>query len=79
MTLLYIVYIVKEIVESRITDILIVFERNKNNIEDHFDFSNELENTLKKENKIGLLKKLKAFINGNIFYVRQNCPLGLKI
>lgn len=41
-------YIVEELVESGITDIVIVTGRNKNSIEDHFDFSYELENTLEK-------------------------------
>ena len=71
-------YIVEELVESGITDIVIVTGRNKNSIEDHFDFSYELENTLKKENKIGLLEKVEKLSSmANIFYVRQNHPLGL--
>lgn len=71
-------YIVEELVESGITDIVIVTGRNKNSIEDHFDFSYELENTLQKENKIGLLEKVdKISSMANIFYVRQNHPLGL--
>ena len=71
-------YIVEELIESGITDIVIVTGRNKNSIEDHFDFSYELENTLQKENKIGLLEKVdKISSMANIFYVRQNHPLGL--
>lgn len=42
-------YIVEELVEPGITDIVIVTGRNKNSIEDHFDFSYELENTLKND------------------------------
>ena len=42
-------YIVEELVASGITDILIITGRNKNSIEDHFDFSYELENTLKND------------------------------
>ena len=71
-------YIVEELVESGITDIVIVTGRNKNSIEDHFDFSYELENTLKKENKTGLLEKVEKLSSmAYIFYVRQNHPLGL--
>ena len=71
-------YIVEELVESGITDIVIVTGRNKNSIEDHFDFSYELENTLQKENKTGLLEKVEKLSSmANIFYVRQNHPLGL--
>lgn len=71
-------YIVEELIESGITDIVIVTGRNKNSIEDHFDFSYELENTLQKENKIELLEKVEKLSSmANIFYVRQNHPLGL--
>ena len=71
-------YIVEELVESGITDIVIVTGRNKNSIEDHFDFSYELENTLKNDNKIELLDKISHISTmANIYYVRQNMPLGL--
>ena len=51
-------YIVEELVASGITDILIITGRNKNSIEDHFDFSYELENTLKNDHKSELLNKV---------------------
>lgn len=71
-------YIVEELVESGITDIVIVTGRNKNSIEDHFDYSYELENTLKKDGKDELLKKIENLSTmANIFYVRQNLPKGL--
>lgn len=71
-------YIVEELVQSGITDIVIVTGRNKNSIEDHFDFSYELENTLKKDGKFELLKKVDDISSmANIYYVRQNHPLGL--
>ena len=71
-------YIVEELVESGISDIVIVTGRNKNSIEDHFDFSYELENTLKNDNKIELLDKISHISTmANIYYVRQNMPLGL--
>ena len=64
-------YIVEELVESGITDIVIVKGRNKNSIEDHFDFSYELENTLKNDNKIKLLDKISHISTmANIYYVR---------
>lgn len=71
-------YIVEELVKSGITDILIVTGRNKNSIEDHFDHSFELENTLYKSGKKDLLEKVQT-IHGmaNIYYIRQNQPLGL--
>lgn len=71
-------YIVEELVESGITDILIVTGRNKNSIEDHFDHSYELEKTLTEGNKIELLEKVNYISDmANIYYVRQNKPLGL--
>ncbi|MGF6905557.1 UTP--glucose-1-phosphate uridylyltransferase GalU [Fusobacterium sp. PH5-44] len=71
-------YIVEELVASGIEEIVIVTGRNKNSIEDHFDYSYELENTLEKENKQELLKRIeKISTMAKIFYVRQNKPLGL--
>lgn len=71
-------YIVEELVESGITDIVIITGRNKNSIEDHFDYSYEMEETLKNSNKIELLEKISHISNmANIYYVRQNMPLGL--
>ena len=71
-------YIVEELVESGITDIVIVTGRNKNSIEDHFDYSYELENTLQRDGKEELLEKIENLSTmANIFYVRQNLPKGL--
>jgi UTP--glucose-1-phosphate uridylyltransferase len=71
-------YIVEELVESGITDICIVTGRNKNSIEDHFDYSFEVEKTLEEKGKFELLDKIKHLSDmANIFYVRQNKPLGL--
>jgi UTP--glucose-1-phosphate uridylyltransferase len=71
-------YIVEELVESGITDICIVTGRNKNSIEDHFDYSFEVEKTLEEKEKFELLDKIKHLSDmANIFYVRQNKPLGL--
>ncbi|MGL4980948.1 MAG: UTP--glucose-1-phosphate uridylyltransferase GalU [Fusobacteriaceae bacterium] len=71
-------YIVEELVEAGIKDIVIVTGRNKNSIEDHFDHSYELENTLQRDGKQDLLKKVNYISEmANIFYVRQNKPLGL--
>ncbi|WP_028855575.1 UTP--glucose-1-phosphate uridylyltransferase GalU [Psychrilyobacter atlanticus] len=71
-------YIVEELVESGITDIVIVTGRHKNSIEDHFDYSYEVETTLEKKGKLELLNKIKDISDmANIFYVRQNHPLGL--
>lgn len=71
-------YIVEELVEAGITEIVIVTGRNKNSIEDHFDYSYEMEETLKNSNKTELLDKISHISTmANIYYVRQNKPLGL--
>lgn len=71
-------YIVEELVESGIEDIIIITGRNKNSIEDHFDYSYELEETLKKDGKDKLLGKVDSISSmANICYVRQNHPKGL--
>ena len=71
-------YIIEELVESGIKDIIIITGRNKNSIEDHFDYSYELEDTLKKDGKDKLLKKVESISSmANICYVRQNHPKGL--
>lgn len=71
-------YIIEELVESGIQDIVIVTGRNKNSIEDHFDYSYELEETLAKDGKRELLEKIAHISDmANIFYVRQKQPKGL--
>ena len=71
-------YIVEEAVKSGIEDIIIVTGRNKRSIEDHFDKSYELEETLLKKNNQKLLEEVQKNINlTNIHYIRQKEPKGL--
>ncbi|WP_028403217.1 UTP--glucose-1-phosphate uridylyltransferase GalU [Ectobacillus panaciterrae] len=71
-------YIVEEAVQAGIENIIFVTGRNKKSIEDHFDKSVELEQTLEEKGKIELLKEIKDISNlANIHYVRQKEPLGL--
>ena len=71
-------YIVEEAVASGIEDILIVSGRGKRAIEDHFDKSYELEETLAKKNKFEFLEEVQAISNlANIHYIRQKEPKGL--
>mgnify|MGYP000881143474 CR=1 FL=1 len=71
-------YLVEELVDSGIEEILIVTGRNKTSIENHFDYSFELEKTLEENGKKELLKVVNDISKlANIYYVRQKKPLGL--
>lgn len=71
-------YIVEEAVKAGITDILIITNRGKGIIEDHFDHSVELEETLKKRGRTDTLKELEHLANlANIYYIRQKETRGL--
>lgn len=71
-------YIVEEAVASGIEDIIIVTGRGKRAIEDHFDKSYELEETLIRKGKIEQLEEVQQITNlANIHYIRQIEPLGL--
>ena len=64
--------------ESGIEEILIITGRNKVSIENHFDYSFELEKTLEENGKLELLKEVNKISEmSNIYYVRQKKPLGL--
>lgn len=65
-------YIVEEAVESGITDILIILGRNKKSIEDHFDYSPEIETLLLKAQKEDLYQKIRKISDSvHIYYARQ--------
>ncbi|QDI91819.1 UTP--glucose-1-phosphate uridylyltransferase GalU [Salicibibacter halophilus] len=71
-------YIVEEAIASGIEDILIVSGRGKRAIEDHFDKSYELEETLERSGKWERLEEVKKISNmASIHYVRQKDPQGL--
>ena len=71
-------YLVEELIDSGIEEILIVTGRNKSSIENHFDYSFELEKTLEEKGKLELLKVVDDISKlANIYYVRQKKPLGL--
>lgn len=71
-------YLVEELISSGIEEILIVTGRNKSSIENHFDYSFELEKTLEEKGKLELLKVVDDISKlANIYYVRQKKPLGL--
>ncbi len=70
-------YLAEEAVASGIEEIIFVTGRGKRAIEDHFDVSYELEDTLVEKNKHDLLEQVRA-ISGlaKFSYVRQSSPKG---
>jgi len=70
-------YLVEEAVASGIEEIIIITGRGKRAIEDHFDYSFELEHTLVEKNKQDLLETVRKVSNlAKFVYVRQQMPLG---
>ena len=70
-------YLVEEAVASGIEEIIIVTGRGKRAIEDHFDYSYELEQTLVERGKRELIKEVRAIAEmAKFIYVRQPKPLG---
>lgn len=71
-------YIVEEAVESGITDILIITNRGKGIIEDHFDRSPELEERLLSTGKNAIYDDVVNISKlANIYFVRQKETKGL--
>lgn len=71
-------YIVEEAVAAGITDILIITNRGKNLMEDHFDYAPELEATLKKAGKNEMLEEVRSIANlADITFIRQKEMKGL--
>jgi len=70
-------YVVEEMVDAGIEEIVLVTGQNKRSIEDHFDRSFELEYRLKEAHKLDLLEEVKRISNlAKFIYVRQKMPLG---
>ena len=72
-------YIVEEAFASGIEEVLIITNRGKEAMEDHFDHAFELETKLEgKEDKKEILESVKACSNfGNIYFLRQKETGGL--
>lgn len=70
-------YLVEEAVESGIEEIIFVTGRGKRAIEDHFDTSFELEETLVEKSRHKLLESVRKISDlAKFSYVRQSMPLG---
>ena len=72
-------YAIDEARAAGIKEFIFVTSRGKSALEDYFDHSPELENTLKRQGKTELLEVLRDtnMDSGAIAYVRQNRPMGL--
>ena len=72
-------YAIDEARAAGIREFIFVTSRGKSALEDYFDHSPELENTLKRQGKTELLEILRDtnMDSGAIAYVRQNRPMGL--
>lgn len=71
-------YIVEEAVNAGITDILIITNRGKGVIEDHFDHSVELEAMLERRGNTAVLEEMRRTADlANIYYIRQKQTRGL--
>jgi len=71
-------YVVEECVASGIEHIIIVTGRGKSSIEDHFDFSPELEHFLEtkgKHEELAIVQNIGDMVQ--VSYTRQKEPLGL--
>lgn len=70
-------YVVEEVVEAGIDQVIIVTGWHKRAIEDHFDKHFELEARLEKDGKTKMLEEIKRISNlANFVYVRQKEALG---
>jgi len=72
-------YAVEEAQAAGIEEFIFVTGRSKTAIEDHFDHSYELEDTLKERAKQGELQAIRSWMPrpGQVAYTRQQNPLGL--
>ncbi|MDD4290240.1 MAG: UTP--glucose-1-phosphate uridylyltransferase [Patescibacteria group bacterium] len=70
-------YIVEELVDAGIKDIIMITTGSKKPLEDHFDINLELEQQLLKTKKLDYLEQIKRIANlANYIYIRQKGPYG---
>lgn len=72
-------YAVEEAAEAGVEEFIFVTGRGKSAIEDHFDHSMELEDTLRSRNKTEALALVQNMMHapGSVAYIRQQEPAGL--
>ncbi len=70
-------FVVEEAVSAGIKDVIIVTSWQKRSLEDHFDYSLELERQLESSGKLELLKEIHGIPElANFIYIRQKGPYG---
>ncbi|MCK5061483.1 UTP--glucose-1-phosphate uridylyltransferase [Candidatus Parcubacteria bacterium] len=70
-------YVVEELVEAGIEDIILITKWDKKPLEDHFDYNWALQNDLKEAGKNDLRKEIKRIADmANFIYVRQMPQYG---
>ena len=70
-------FIVEEMIQSGIRDIVIITSRRKKCMDDFFDREVELERELSLKNKTELLEKIKPYRDVNICFIRQQEMKGV--
>ncbi len=72
-------YAVEEALDSGIEQLIFVTGGGKGSLENHFDRSFQLEETLRQRQKVAILQEIKSLVpkSGTIIYTRQSEPLGL--
>lgn len=70
-------YGVEEAERCNIREFIFITGKSKRAIEDHFDNAWELEENLKKNDKLSMLEAINKFSNHSFAYIRQGAPLGL--
>ncbi|GIO30142.1 MULTISPECIES: UTP--glucose-1-phosphate uridylyltransferase GalU [Paenibacillus] len=70
-------YIVEEAITAGIEEIIIVTGKGKRSIEDHFDYSHELEHHLLEKGKLEVLEEVRRSSEVEIHYIRQKEAKGL--
>lgn len=71
-------FLVKEAVDSGITDVLIITAKGKEAMEDFFDIPTEYYGILKKKGMSDIAEELRKIKDGaNLYFMRQNKPTGI--
>jgi UTP--glucose-1-phosphate uridylyltransferase len=70
-------YVVQELKESGITDILLVSGKRKRAIEDYFDSAPALEMALEEKHKTALIQLIQASTDVNLYFTKQSEPTGI--